>query len=109
MNRSELERMLAWQIKAAKLPLPKEQFRAVPGRRWAWDLAWPECHILLEINGGTWGKGGHSTGTGIERDYEKANAATLLGWHCFSVTTNMVRDGRALNLVREALDAFPPF
>jgi hypothetical protein len=96
-------------MRAAGLPKPKEQYKAIESRRFKWDFAWPECKILVEVNGGTFQRMGHSTGAGIARDYEKRNLATLDGWHCLDFDGAMVRDGRALLTIREALDRFPPF
>lgn len=107
--RDELERLLLWHIKAAGLPTPEREVRLVPGRRFKWDVVWRANMVAVEVNGGTWIKGGHSTGTGIERDYEKSNLATLLGWHCFAFSGAMVKDGRAVKIIKEALDYFPPF
>jgi len=108
-NRDELERLLIFQIKAAGLPTPQREARLIPGRRFRWDLHWPESQIAVEINGGTWIKGGHSTGKGIERDYEKSNLANLAGFHCFAFSAAMVKDGRALAIIKQALETFQPF
>ena len=56
-----------------------------------------------EINGGTFTKGAHSTGTGIRRDYEKNNLAQLAGWRCLMFDGEMVRSGEAVEMVRKAL------
>lgn len=93
----------------AGLPAPKTEYRAIPERRFRWDMAFRESLILVEIQGGTWAKGGHSTGLGITRDAEKANLATLNGWRLLFFTTEMVRDGRALKTIQQALETFPPF
>ena len=49
------------------------EFKPVPKRRFRADYAHIPSKVLIEINGGTWGKGGHSSGGGIERDYTKNN------------------------------------
>lgn len=104
---SELEQALATQIRMAGLPKPTREFRAIPSRRWRWDIAFIPNRVLVEVNGGTWVKGGHSSGRGIRRDYEKTNAAVMGGWHPFSVSGDMVRDGSALKLIQEAIHRFP--
>lgn len=77
-----------WQ-EQSDLPLERE-FQAIPGRRYRFDFFCRPANTLVEINGGTWGKGGHSTGKGIQRDCEKANAAELEGYHLFVLTKEMI-------------------
>lgn len=100
---SDLESKLVQQIKWAGLPEPTLQFRAVPGRKFRWDLAYPEKMLLVEVQGGIWNVGAHSSGVGINRDLEKANLATLLGYRCLLVTSNHIRSGQALAWIQEAL------
>jgi hypothetical protein len=44
--------------------------------------------IAFEVNGEVWSKrnSGHSSGTGILRDYEKANLVQSLGWMLITTT-----------------------
>lgn len=100
---SRLEETLFWQIRLAGLPLPEREFRALPDRWFRWDLAWPDRRLLLEVQGGVWKKGGHSSGAGINRDTEKGNLATLAGWRQLHVTVNQIRSGQALEWVTRAL------
>lgn len=106
---ADLQRALLTQIRMAGLPPPVEEFKAIPKRRFRWDLAYPESLILIEIQGGIWHRGGHSTGTGITRDCEKLNLASLAGFHCFAFTSGHIADGSALKTVQKALQLFPPF
>ena len=101
--RSKLELTLAFQIRAAGLITPVVEFKAVPGRRYRWDFAWPEQKLLVEVQGGIWTKGGHSTGKGITRDAEKANLATLAGYRCITVTGDQIKSGQALRWIQAAL------
>ena len=99
-----LELRFMAQIKAAGLERGCwRQYRAVPDRGYAWDFAWPDERLLLEIQGGTWIQGAHSRGTGIRRDCEKLCAATLAGWRVMAIDTTMVRDGTGLKLIETAL------
>ena len=100
---SKLENLLAMQIKMAGLITPEREFKAVAGRRFRWDFAWPDQKLLVEVQGGIWAKGGHSTGVGITRDAEKANLATLNGYRQITVTGNQIRTGQALRWIQEAL------
>jgi len=94
------------QIRAAKLPPPRAEYRFHPPRRWRFDFAWPELFLIaLEIEGGTWAAGRHTTGTGYEHDCEKYNQAALDGWLLIRATTRMVENGLALHDLRRAFAA----
>jgi len=96
---SEPERALATQITWSKLPNPITEHRFAPPRRWRFDLAWPERMLALEIDGGSWSGGRHTTGKGFEADCEKYSEAAVLGWRVIRVTPRMVVDGRALGYI----------
>ena len=98
----DLESQLDFQLTAAGIEHERE-FRAVPGRRFRWDFRVED--VLIEVQGGIWQKGGHSTGTGITRDCEKANLATINGWRVLLFTGDMVKDGTALDIIRKAMEA----
>jgi very-short-patch-repair endonuclease len=99
---SNLEETLIHQLALVGLPAPTREHRFHPVRRWRFDLAYPERKLAVEVEGGTWGKSRHTTGAGYEKDCEKYNAAVLAGWRVLRVTGDMVRDGRAVNLVEVA-------
>jgi very-short-patch-repair endonuclease len=76
---------------------------------WKADFAWPAQKLIVECEGGIWkrGGGGHSHPLGIERDIEKYNAATLLGWRILRLTDKMLakkRLGETAQLLRSALN-----
>lgn len=122
------------QIAKAGLPEPEHEFQFALriGRKWAFDYAWPGVSIALEIEGGAFGRyivitsgyerrrgqsiplqpgtviragGRHNTGDGMQMDCEKYSWAAILGWSVVRATTTMVRDGQAIELLREALRA----
>ena len=100
MSKSALEDQLYLEMEASKLPLPERNYRFHDTRKWRFDFAWVGEKIALEVEGGTWIKGRHSRGAGYAKDCEKYNEAALLGWKIFRVTTDMVKDGRAIELVK---------
>lgn len=55
------------------------------------DFAWPQSALLLEIQGGTWTLGKHSSGVGIERDCSKAFTAQAAGWILLALTGGMLK------------------
>lgn len=63
------------------------------------DFAWPEQKIAVEVDGGTWRKGAHSSGAGIARDRMKDESALRLGWTVYRCTTEMVLWGRAVETI----------
>lgn len=100
---SKLIRDMSLQLKVARLDDYEREFRFHPLRRWRFDYAWPASLVALEIEGGQFVKGRHQRPTGFEKDCEKYNAASILGWTVIRATTTMVRDGRALQAIEEAL------
>ena len=101
---SELEILLLLHIRAAGLPEPAQQFRFHPVRRWRADFAWPDAMLLVEVDGATWSRGRHTRGAGFERDCEKTNAATLLGWRVLRFTRQQVESGYAIQTIEKALE-----
>ncbi len=101
---SDLEAALLYYLRVGGLPAPVTQYKAVEGRRWVWDFAYPEQRLLIEVQGGIWmERGGHNTGNGLQRDYEKNNAAVLAGWRVLYFSREMIEDLRAVEVVRAAL------
>lgn len=100
---SKLEAELFEQIKKAKLPLPVREFVAIPGRMFRWDFAWVKEKLLVEVQGGIYQKGAHSTGQGIERDMIKLNLATLNGYKVLQFSRRMIESGYALGVIHDML------
>ncbi len=102
---SPLEDEYYQQVVWAGLPLPVRQYRAIPGRKFVFDFAWPDQKLLAEVDGGTWVPGlGHSSGSGIERDCEKATLASIAGYRLMRFTTSRIRSGQALEWTEQALE-----
>jgi hypothetical protein len=51
-----------------------------PTRLWRMDYAWPEYKLALEIEGGAFIGGRHTSGMGFVADMVKYNEAASLGW-----------------------------
>jgi len=97
---TSVENLFESQLKEAGLNY-KREFKALPHRKFSWDFAIIECNLLIEIHGGIWIGGGHSTGMGIKRDCIKLNLGCLAGFHQFNFIPEMVRSGEALEIVKE--------
>lgn len=102
---SQLELDLIRQIRDFGIPEPEREWPFGHGRC-RFDLAWPDYNLAVEVEGGTWMQGRHSRGTGYAKDCEKYNAATLMGWRVLRVTSDMVRNGKALTAVKTAWETF---
>ena len=48
--------------------------------------------------------GRHNTGKGFEADREKWAEAAIYGWTIIGVTSGMIEDGRALDLITRAYE-----
>lgn len=95
---------LAAACRAAGLPEPVAEHRFHPTRKWRFDWAWPEHRLALEIEGGAWIGGRHTSGAGFVGDMEKYSEAAILGWRILRCQPKEARDGKALDLVRRALE-----
>lgn len=98
---SSAEILLAVQLEQAGIPFEAE-YRFDLARRWRFDFAWPAIKLAAEIEGGSWIGGRHTRGAGFEQDVIKYNQATMDGWYILRFTTEMVNDGRALDVVSRA-------
>lgn len=93
------------QMREAGLPEPERELRFLAPRRFRADFAWPELRVILEVEGGTWGRGRHNTEPGYSNDAEKYSLAAIAGWCVVRVTSRMMKEGLALRLIRRALEA----
>lgn len=59
----------------------------------------------MEIDGGIWlPRSGHTSGRGYTADREKDAEALCLGWRILRVTTDQVKNGRALHWLIQIMD-----
>jgi hypothetical protein len=103
VSTSELVDTLGWQLKAIQAPEPKREYQFHPKRKWRFDMAWPDKLLAVEVDGGTWIGGRHTTGSGIEADSEKFSEAAALGWRVMRLTKWMVLSGTGFEMVERAL------
>jgi hypothetical protein len=103
---SALEEMLAFQMRALNLPDPVREHRFHKTRRWRWDFSWPHKKIAVEVQGGVWAKGGHTTGVGITRDLEKKDAAMADGWIIYECGADLIKSGKAVQTIEIIHDLY---
>ena len=90
---------------AFQIAAPAEELRFSPPRRWRFDYAWPQHKIALEVEGGVWTGGRHTTGTGFVRDMEKYNTAALLGWRIFRCQPRDLQRSGIYEMLKSAMVA----
>lgn len=101
---SPLEAMFLMQTKILGLPKPECEYKFAPKRRWRFDFAWPALMLAVEIEGGVWSGGRHTSGVGFTLDCEKYNEATILGWRVLRVTGEQVKNLQAFEWTRRFID-----
>jgi very-short-patch-repair endonuclease len=81
------------------------EYRFDPIRRWRFDLYSPTHRLALELHGGIWKGGRHTTGSGFAADREKMNAAVEAGIRVLEYTTAEVNSGNAALQVERIINA----
>lgn len=95
------------QLKHTELPPWEREYRFMPKppsgkqRQFRFDFAWPINGFAVEIEGGVYSGGRHTTGAGFTKDCEKYALATIEGYRIIRVTTSQVSSGVALEWVKE--------
>lgn len=86
-----------------------KEFKFHHVRKWRFDYAVPEYKIALEVEGGVWTGGRHTSPKGFLGDIEKYNTATLMGWRVFRTTPDDLYKKKTLDLMKSAiLNDFTP-
>ena len=101
-QRETLEQHLATRMTQLGLPVWRTQYEWHGSRRWRADFAWPGYRLLVEVDGGTWSRGGlpsHASAAGIARDMQKGNDAALSGWTLLRFDSRMVESDEALDVI----------
>jgi len=107
---SDAEEALAFQLRAVGIPFEREFVFAAP-RRWRADFVVtatrggapvPVWAFLVEVDGGAFVGGRHSTGTGMEKDAEKQSAAAIAGYRVIRCTPRQVESGECLRWIEAA-------
>lgn len=118
---SQLEENLAFQVRVLKLPAPQREYRfaahqvgmgagvksrlqAAGLKDWRLDFAWPDQMLAVEVEGGGWSGGRHTTGQGFEEDMQKYHHVMRLGWTLYRCDGRLIKSGDAARLVAHLLD-----
>lgn len=83
------------------------EHRFHPPRRWRFDYAipHPDYRIAVEFNGSVWTQGRHTRGQGYINDREKINQAQIDGWLVLELTSEMVKSGKAYEMIQQAIQS----
>jgi very-short-patch-repair endonuclease len=106
VRESQLETHLRLALAAAGLPRAEQEYRFHPDRRWRLDFCWPALKLAVEIEGGIYRGGGHTSVTGVKRDLEKGNALTMAGYRLLRFHADQIKSGEAVAVIREAFELF---
>lgn len=92
MSSSHLEKRFEsyWGTHYPHSPQPIREYMFHTDQNWRFDFVWLNHMIALEIQGGSFTRGRHSRGAGQMTDYEKVNAANVMGWRVFYANTSML-------------------
>jgi hypothetical protein len=101
---SYLEESFVLQLLEAGISDYEREYKFDENRDWRIDFYFPKVALFVEWNGGTWmKKSGHNTAKGIQRDYEKSNAAQLAGFTYLQFTEKELDNRTAIETVKEYL------
>jgi very-short-patch-repair endonuclease len=96
---------MALHIRINNIPAPEREYRFHPKRKWRFDFAWPAEKLAMEVEGGVWGNGRHTTGVGFTGDCVKLNEAVCAGWRVLRVTADQIDNGAAIDWLRRSMTA----
>lgn len=85
------------------LPEPVCEYRFANGRKWAFDYAWPDHGVALEVEGGVGIGGRHTSIGGFLRDMAKYNEAARLGWRLVRTVPAKLAKPATVRLIRDML------
>lgn len=79
------------------------EYKFHPTRKWRFDYAIVELKIAIEVEGGVWTGGRHTSSTGFISDIEKYNNATLLGWSLLRTTPDKLDSTEFYEILKELI------
>jgi len=81
----------------------KERLKQARLKDWRFDFAFLNAMLAVEVEGGGWVGGRHTTGRGFAEDLRKYNAAALLNWFVLRCDFAMIKDGSILQTIKAQL------
>ena len=83
------------------MPLTEHRFH--PTRKWRFDYAWEDHRVALEVEGGVWVGGRHTSGAGFVKDMEKYNEAACLGWRIIRCQPRELCTSKTVDTIKRAM------
>lgn len=74
-----------------------------PTRKWRFDYAIPRHKIAIEVEGGVWTGGRHTSPKGFLNDMEKYNTATVMGWRVLRTIPDELCTNATLEMIRQII------
>lgn len=90
-------------IKEANLPVPIREHKFLEDRKFRADFCWIEERLIVEVQGGIWQGGRHTSGHGYTADRERSNLAQLAGFIILEVTPDQIKNGKAIEWITQIL------
>ena len=78
----------------------EKEYRFHPTRKWRFDYAIPAIKLAVEVEGGVWTGGRHTSSKGFLGDMEKYNEAALLGWCLIRTTPDQLLTSKTIELIK---------
>lgn len=90
------------------LPKPVFEFCFYEGRKWRFDICFPDHKVAVEVQGGLFANkkgavGAHARGAALLKEYEKLRHAAALGWLVLPCVPRDVTTIEIVRLIRAAL------
>lgn len=90
------------------LPKPVFEFCFFEGRKWRFDICFPDHRVAIEVQGGLFANkkgvvGAHARGAALLKEYEKANYAAASGWLLLHAIPKDVATQEIVRLIRAAM------
>mgnify|MGYP003638955179 FL=1 len=99
---SKLEALFERQLTDEGISFQREA-TLIPKRRFRFDFVFPEFQLVVEVEGGTWSGGRHTSGVGFQNDCIKYNLALENGWRVLRFTSNLVKDRSGIEQVKRIM------
>lgn len=77
-------------------------YKGLKPRKFEFDIAFVDCRVAVEVDGGIWTSGRHTRGAGYTNDCIKNNLAITKGWVVFRFTPDMLKNDPA-TCIRQVL------
>jgi len=95
---SRLEIAMRRQMEEAGIETPDQQYLPIKGRKIRLDFAWPDRKIALEVDGAV-----HRIKKSFKGSFERNVMLLMAGWKVLHVGGDDVRNGRAIEWIKEVL------